>query len=61
MRTINRAGQLPEHFVSLPLDVRKAAIILKKQFSAAQIDELVRCLEWRCPDCHPPVEEQREC
>jgi hypothetical protein len=56
LNRIQRENQPTEHFICLPLDVPKAAAVLEKRFSAAQLNELVRRLHWRCPDCHPPRE-----
>lgn len=58
MNTIRRTGWPAQHFVCLPLDVARAAVVIRQQFSEAEIKELVRLLHWRCPDCHPPVEEE---
>ena len=43
--------------MSLPLDAAKAAVVIRQQFTAAQINELVPLLHGRCPGCYPPVEE----
>lgn len=57
MNRIQRENQPTEHFICLPLDVPKAAAVLQKRFTPAQLNELVRRLHWRCPDCHPPFHE----
>ena len=45
-RTINRQGQPPERYISLPLDVQAAAVEIRKRFTPEQVRELARLLHW---------------
>lgn len=56
--TVRRFAEAPERLVMLPLDVPKAAAVLRKAFSESELRELIRLLHWSSV-LEEPEEESR--